>query len=378
MTTAEGVWLLEIADAVGLSSPEPGVAGPVLAGTTYIPDVSLTGAADEADWDACTSLAVDRGATGGADAVTFTEAGVTHLTVEPADCPVASVEARPDFVDVEVVEAASVEARFDFDLERAVEQGVADGTVEAAYPADWRPADGEPLALATGATGYLHPRVFLTDTDTSVGWALTGVTVTYTDAEGAVSTVEIVNLPDTFDGLVVADFPAGTELDAALVLPAATLPLGALTLVDPATIASVEIVAGYAVDPETGLRQPLGARAVSRDAAGAVIYGAAVEWTFEGPIEVGAAGGNLSPEYAGLTPGCVEELVDYAATLTATVNGISASAPVTWSVGAPSVCAAPEVVTEDKAGECGCDAGGAMTGLFGMLAALAAGVRRRG
>jgi hypothetical protein len=104
-----------------------------------------------------------------------------------------------------------------------------------------------------------------------------------------------------------------------------------------AEVASVEIVAAYFTDHEAGTSSPAGARAVVRDAAGGLVWGAPVVWSLdEGLLALGDPQVTLpGADYVAIADSCVppsENRGLHAAVLRATLGERSVTKDLDWRV----------------------------------------------
>jgi len=370
-STKNATWTVTAADASWLYPGDDGLER-VLVGTelTLVPE--LRGAEGEADWSTCTRWEAE-GASVVGEAVLFDTVGVATLTLEPEDCPLGGDGESPaaDEAAVEVIPIDGLASGF-YDLEVYVEEGVAEGSHEADYPADWRPAEGEARRLASGNLGWLLPKLEV-DADHGVTYSVPDAIVRYSGDDG--STIDEPVTLATSIPRVMPTGAVGERVSAELVLPAGSLPMGEIEFVDATGIVEADIVVDYPLREDGSRRAPFGARLVSRDSVG-VVYGADVAWAIEGDAAL-AGNFGLAPELTLLAGDCPAEggAATRSATLSAVVNGLSREEQLTWTVTEEDCPVQP--VPDDNAlgatgeggGSCGCDGGAAFPGAGLVLVA---------
>lgn len=347
----------------------------VVAGTSLCPD-----AVAEAEGGAlvteCYTFAGDTWDTD-ARCLTADVAGEVTLRLRPQGCDGYDA----DTLTVEVVEVERVSASVQWLEELAREPGV---LLAEPVPEGLVPDPYDPILVAPGATLVLTPELRDRD-DRRVGWSDPGLGVDWagggveaevvTGRSGVSGQVQVAVEADAYAVLAVST-GAGARWYFATV-EAATPPF-TLDAVIPAVLVS-----------EDGSSQPLGARAVVRDAAGDIVFGAPVTWRSDVfALGSGVDDGLPSSDYAAVTDNCRDPSTlhgEQTAVLVATLDGIDLAASLVWTPPAaagddwtrPAACADADAAAE--ATGCGCASGGAGPGgaVAGMASLLALSTRRR-
>jgi uncharacterized protein (TIGR03382 family) len=343
------------------------------------------------DIGACFDQTVDGGSLPSEDCATADTAGTFVWHFDPvADVAACGADPAtyvpvPDAVTFEVVEASDVTpVLFQWAEDAAGEVLIsADGS---GFPSDWTVADDEVFQVVDGGTLRL-PIVFTHNDDGQhVAWDTTQVDVVVVTTSGTEPTVTVPS-----PGWLTFTAASGGTSEIQVTDGAETWVAGTVVGVD-SDVSSLEIVVAYS-DFDDDEHTPYAARAVLRDATGALVYGAPVVWTVtDGDLVVDPEGvgdegdGELpGPDYAMLGDVCTAPPADApetrTATLEATFGGVTDSVTFTWMapVGDPSsftpdtACGAPQ--DGGEATGCACDQGGASP--WGAAALLAWVVRRR-
>lgn len=310
--------------------------------------------------------------------------GEVRWTLTARACPANDLGWAPtdDALSVTGVAATDVtRAYLTGPLEEALDELVAGGMASAEVPAGWLPEEGEPWRILEGATVTAAARL---------GTAEGGVAWQGSDARLSIGSAAPAEGLVTGDGSVVLAAP-DAPADVVLELAGGTFPLGGIERASAEDAVALEVVPVYLLG-DAGSSLPYGARAVVWDAAGAPLFGAPVTWTVDGDLATGGTGFTTGTEYVAIAD-CLapsDGVGPRTATLTATWNGLSASAPLSWTQRdapeedgdwtIPSACvpeeAAPVVTEGEEKTGCGCATGGGLGGLLPIaLATLAA--RRR-
>ncbi len=236
---------------------------------------------------------------------TLEQTGWVGADYTPRDqCPYESVRSFvvPDRIRLEVVPPIDLRAKIEWPLESVAQRGLHPGP-RGAFPSDWITPPGEPLRLVPDReVGFA---IVVTDSEgRPIAWDPSQGELLAMSSGGATRSVGVD--PD------VGSWPIASEVGSvtrfALARPMVAQPV--IEVVAAEAPASIEIVAAYETsrefsDPAWG--NPIGARAVVRDAHGNVVVGAPVEWDLvEGQLALTHEWGPLSPpEYVDLHDGCV-------------------------------------------------------------------------
>jgi len=376
---------VEVADpeTVDLVAKDGGPS-PLLAGTTLCPDLSAGTETPEGDYDrlACFAQSFEGPIVVNGECLTFDTPGVVDWTFTAQTCPGNEFGYTPvdDHVAIEVVAAGTVSGGLPMRLEDSVEAAEAEAAaggegsgVTVDRPEVWRVADGERVRIVARSAYDLEPRLTTAE----------GVPVAWKD--GALTSADDNATILEVEQPVVGRFRVLTEAGAASALTleagGAAIPVGEVEGVPVSDVASLEI-ALVRLEGD-GLSMPVAARAVTKDADGAVILGAPVAWRFAPMLLTPGPGSGLpGADYVTFTDACADPGTTFGeqrGRLTASLGLLSDSVEVVWT---PRLDAAPsEGWARDEACDttCGCATGGAgnATALAALLG-LAAMARRRG
>lgn len=349
----------------------------------------LTDIATDASVEACYTLGGDPSVWNDTNGcLTPVVAGSVALVLTGVPCTIAGVDftAVDDTLTLEALGAADVYASIQWLEEQAQVPDL--GLVEP-IPSDTYPADGAPLRVASGGSMLLTPELRRVADGLLVGWSDGQLSAT---VEGSSVVVTTPLDDDGVGGTVQIDVAAGADAVVRIGMDGAgTWPLTPVVAdAGPYTIDTVyvAVIAG-----DDGMSQPLGARAVVRNAAGDIVFGAPVTWSSDLlPVTTGIAAGLPSSDYASVSDECRDPNTvsgEQHATVTATLDGQAVSAELVWTPapGDGSTWNPPEgcgidVDEEKETPACGCAAvggpGGPGVALGALLAALlGAMVRRR-
>jgi MYXO-CTERM domain-containing protein len=310
-----------------------------------------------------------------ADCLALTGAGTVDWTFTPQACPGNDFGYAPvdDHVAIEVVAPDAVEGRLPMRVEELAESLADDPGVRLDHPDGWRLADGEPLRLVAGQPFDVQPALRTIADGVPVAWedgTLRSDGTTVIDAEEAVGMFRL---------LATKGETAALTLDVA----GTPFPVGTIEGVAESAVASIEIALAFAQDPDTGISSPYAARAVLRDADGALLFGAPVSWRFPKlRLATGPENGFPGRDYVSFSDECTDPATtigEQHGTLVASVAGVSASTELVWT---PRLEAAPQdgwAAAEDcqPPALCGCASGGPTPGGFTLLGLVALARRRR-
>jgi hypothetical protein len=336
------------------------------------------------DIAACFAPSVEGGSVSG-DLCAIAETPGTFVwhfdpVVDVASCGADPATYTPtaDEVSFEVVSTTEVRPV----LLQWAERGAEEALVPAgdAFPDDWMVEEGEPFQVVAGGRLQL-PVAFLTsDDDRIVAWDSNEV---FVEVVTNVGDNPDVSMPQP--GVVAITPTLGSVNEVFVTVRSDTWVAGTVVGVSPEDVASLEIV--VALLDDDGHASPFGARAVLRDADGALVYGAPVTWRLiEGNVllDSDADSGMPGADYVGIRDACVAALPDVSdprsATIEASYGGLTSTATFDWVVPAStgeffpdSECAGQPNGDATEEG-CACD----QSGVPGMgIAALVGWLARR-
>lgn len=402
VTTGRGELVVQAPDLKALG--ENRQTAPMLVGTHTCPDVACRKDCPIAhDPLACFEVSgtdpvsVDNGCW------TFDAPGSGAVLWHAVSCPANAEGYSPndDRLLFDVLAANDVTAAV-FDFEQASED-VLDPGPAGAFPDDWAHRDDRPWTLVAGTPFSFFPWLVAPD-GREVGWTIADAVAEVVPVDGprpeAVAT----------DGRIAVTVADGATADVLFGVGDDRWPLATVTGVPADTIESLEVVVGYALDPLIG-PGPVGARAVARDAAGGVVWGAPVVWSLdEGLLALDHTPGLPGRDYLVVLDRCTppsENGGPHTAVLRATLGDLTDTAAIVWDVpvglpdlwfeasshcvegepfdpgttdpsttgtGTPTEPGPPEVTPDDEpslirvVGGCSCDTGGGP----GWLAAVGA------
>lgn len=333
----------------------------------------------------CYEQTVEGGVLLNRDCVSAPDVGTLVWHFDPIDdltkcgADPAAYAPLPDRATLTVVPAEEITAAWEQWAEAAAAESLE--PVGVAFPDDWTVAEGEPFHVVAGGTLLLpvvlrHPKwagAVAYDAD------LVQISVVTTGG-----TAPVVTVPHP--GWVRIAPSAGSEGEVRVAVGGQEWVAGRFVGVAPA-IASIEVVPAYVASE--GERLPFGARAVVRDAAGTLLYGAPIAWTVTaGALAIEPGATDLpGPDYAMLRDACLRPPKDAPetrrVTFEARVGEIADAADLSWLVTVPEAPAddfrADAFCQDADAGliGCGCDSGRAGGAPLLALALLAARRRQR-
>jgi MYXO-CTERM domain-containing protein len=339
---------------------------------------------DDAWLRECFDLAAGPGATIDGACMTMDVAGETALEMTAKACELTDAEG-PEFRDDRLpIAAHAIEdlvLTYEDPILRTIHLELDPGPADAFGPAPLRPV-GEPLRVVADGSYTVFPQPALA-VDPSRTIAFTGGTAR------AVTEFTLDSFTANLDGTAVIDLGLDQNARIALDLPAGSLTGDEIRGVDPATAVSMELVVGYqkCADCSTGYGAPSHAIAIVRDADGARLFGADVEFSLDGEA------GNLSAAGAegvvAFEDVCTDaEGDERSATLNASYGQLVASASLEYVCPEADDLQGWDVETVDDDQEdldldlfgCGCstdDRGPGASALFAVVFVLAARRRRR-
>ncbi len=294
--------------------------------------------------------------------------GEAAWTFTAQTCAVPTPDGSP-WIDDEVVftgvSLSSVTASLDHWPERLITEAeqAAPETVDGEVPTDWVPAPGEPLQVVEGAAFTLPLALRHADFEDAVAWDPAAMTVRVGDQE-----LEPV-APGRFAFGEHAG-PLTAEIDGQ------SFALGQIELVPSSAVASLELVTSN-VDNDT-TSQPLAARAIARDADGALVFGAPIAWDLaRGQVALEPGGTLPGEDYTWVRDACEDGAVGKrGATVRARLGELTATAAMRWDLGdeAISLSTGPDPMCEAS---CGCTSASRSPAALGWIAAAVALLRRR-
>jgi MYXO-CTERM domain-containing protein len=360
----------------------------VVTGTTLVPSL-VNDVATGLDVTDCYAISGDPGAwaeSGGR--FTSLAAGAAPLTLAAQACTVngGSFTATDDTLALAAIDPADATAGV-----RWLEDVAQDPSVHLVDPVPdgLVPGTDEPIRVVSGGTLAITPEWRAAD-GTLVGWSDAALG---TSAEGSGMDAEIYRADVDSTGVIRVDVASGADaIVHALLDGSGDWPVAHVVGDDggPYTLDSVVVAV---VVGDDGTSAPLGARAVVRNAAGELVFGADVVWSSDVlQTTSGVETGLPSADYVTLADACRDPSSlegEQHATLTATLDGQAVSADVVWTPAPgdgtewvmPASCETgdSEDTGDTKTPGCGCATGdlAGSTGAIGLLA-VAALVRRRG
>ncbi len=354
----------------------------VAAGTPLCPD-TITDVATGVTVTACYSVEPD-------SAWQIADACYTALTAGPAvlgltaqACTVndAAYTAVSDTLTVEVVPEDAVHAGLVWLEEVANDPSI---TLVSPVPTDTVPADGAPIHVAAGATMLLAPELRRTSDNVVVGWTASGAAGS---ADGSGVSASPSQNDDSDIQIVVA---AGADATVSWTLASGASWPVAEVVADGGPYTLDRVYAGVLED-EDGYSAPIGARAVVKNAAGDIVFGATITWTSDVlDLAPGVAGGMPSSDYVGTSDDCRDPNTvsgEQHAWLTATMDdGQSSTIDVVWTPRpgdgtewTPPAQCLDDTGTGTGGPDCGCaSTSGGPVGALALVAALVGARRRRG
>jgi hypothetical protein len=249
----------------------------------------------------------------------FLDEGQAELRFEPFCDGLLSDRIRFEILHPEEVRARPLE------LELVVEQALAVGA--PGLPP--RQPEGEPWRVVETGWFRFFPRLYNPDTDLDVGFELDELTVATEPESLLVESGEAYGtllLADGLEGSVRAIYQDEDERHSG------EYPLADVVGVAEDEVVSLEVFPVYL--PEGYLREPIGARAVARDADGNLLWGAPVRWSLdEGDLAYGTLDQLLpGPDYVLLDDDCLppEQGGARRAVLRASLGAHTATATLRW------------------------------------------------
>lgn len=346
------------------------VPNPLLAGTRICPTFKVQ--AEDAPEEAraagndCYTDDLPRDADG---CVPLETPGDVRWQITGVEC--AGYTPRSDEITLTVVSDDGVTAAVEQGPEGLVEAGLADGTVIADVPDDWKTEPGEPFRIVADEPFAFSARI----ADASGAVLAWRAERELWQVEGGAS----VTVSGAIYPLVVT-VPLDVEAGISLAVMDPAQHVVEVVGVDGAGIVSLDLVAAFTVGE--GGSAPFGARAVARDAEGNLVYGAPITWTMQGGAAIDADS-NLVPggDYVVFEVPCAEAVGGtLTATLVAEYAGIRVEESLSWVVAEGAACPAADtgIIGEgcEKEEECACGGGGAGT-VLGLFAALLSAGRAR-
>lgn len=291
------------------------------------------------------------------------------LTAVPCEVDGAAFTAEDDTLTVEIVDPASLTASVHWLEEDAL---LPDISLAVPIPTGTFPADGEPLRVASYSTMALTPELRRSVDDERVGWS--------EDQLSAMVDGPAVHASLDDGGRIRIEVADGANADVSVTLTGAGTWLLTHIEADPGPY-TLESVYSAVLAGDDGHSQPMGARAVVRNSAGDLVFGAPVTWSSDVlSVSAGVDAGLPSADYAGLADECRDPNAlsgEQRATLTASLDDQSISAEVAWNPapGDGDVWTAPDGCEDENSNDkltpsCGCAAGRGDEGALGVILAL--------
>ncbi|MDP2306305.1 MAG: MYXO-CTERM sorting domain-containing protein [Pseudomonadota bacterium] len=357
---------------------DDGGPSPFLAGMELCPEISAnldTGSDDDYDALACFNQAFEGPVTLVGECLAFEAPGVVDwtFTARARGCPGNDFGYVPtdDHVAIEVLAAADVEGHLPMLLEEFVEDAEGQAGVAVTRPDGWRIADGATWRIVAEQAFNLQPRLRTRADGAAVAWK-DGTLV----SGGGATVVAQGEL-----GVYRVFTTLGETSTLSLEVGGESIRVGQVEGVPVSAVASLEIAMVQVQSAAAGTSSPFAARAVVRDAAGELVMGAPVRWSFTPLLLVSGADSLPGPDYVVFSDQCTDPASTFGeqrARLTASVGLVSDGVDVVWT---PRTEASPQegwVASEDcQTSACGCTTGGPTQGGLAMLLGLLALVRRR-
>ncbi|MEZ4239596.1 MAG: hypothetical protein R3F59_26255 [Myxococcota bacterium] len=404
--TREGTLVVDAQDVSQLGTLS--FPGPMLRGTRTCPAVQCTTGCGlpMPQLLSCYDLGVaGPGSLGVGPCFTFDSQGAVTWTFTPRACAVAGFDPVPDTITFPVVTAATVSPSV-VEYEGLAEAFLHPDPAIGHFPPRWRHVPQERWQLA-GPFQFTVALLRATDLST-VGFSLADQAL---DVEGSPEVTAV-----TRGRAIEVTAPPGRQASLQFRVGAATwqAPVARVIGVSPDDAASLQVVVGY-FEASDGDLLPAGARAIVRDDAGDLVWGAPVVWSLDAGLLALDGSGMPGADYVQLSGACVDPATDAGhhdallrATLQTAGGTLTATAPLSWdstpdpadpgftpdptcveghppdtggsgtTTGTPPDTGAPEPTVRAASGRCGgCSSAGA-TGW--LLAPLLAGLwsRRRG
>jgi hypothetical protein len=315
-----------------------GETAPVLEGTETCPLLLCLGdCPQQADALECFSVVAGEGMEIVGSCWQFPAPGPARVDFLTQPCAANDEGYSPvdDGLSFQIVSAAEVEARTT-DLEALVAAFLSPGP-HGAFPDDWGQPEGEPWQIVEGQLFRLMPMLMLGGQE--VAWTLEQGGGSAVSAAGA---TPLLSYAPRELSVIVEE---GAEAEIFFEVAEHSWPLAQVVGVSSDSPASLELVAAYFVDPETGGTEPVGARAVVRDAQGQLVWGSPIVWTLQqGVLAVGEPFVTVpSADYLLLDDNCVppsQNAGTHTALLSASVDGLTATIELEWTV--------PEGLTDES------------------------------
>ena len=299
------------------------------------------GGLDCSNVGACLQWQVDGTDLGPERCMPDTQPGSSVLDIVPVDCANAP-ELMADSRTFEWVETSRLVPNAEDYWTRLAERGVAEGMARTVpeWRADWLQPEGQAWTLVADQPYSLYVTVD-DDQGRPVAWdPKNGAFDIAATGSGNMSG----RTGKPYATITLSDGTAGT---LRYTLNDQTWDIGGLETVRLDEVASLEIVAGLLLDPESeaNYESPLAARAIARTADGRAVYGAPVTWTLDaGAILLTTQDAQEDDTGIPPLPGPDHVLLEdvclppeagpsqRSATLVATVGEVSASLDLIWAV----------------------------------------------
>jgi len=360
----QGQWMIDSSHLVTGAHQGFGGDGAVLTGTPFCSIPTFQGEVPEGFGTSqvladCVEQSIAGPAGWDDSCLLLEEAGEVTWYLDPTDCPLqeSGLNLQADRIVFEVADPAQVQAE--------VQQWVEDYAVESlqldpASPAGWTNPPGDPFRLMAQQRVLLYLRLTDPETGGSVAWKAEDGAISATARAGSFQRTDSGE-DAGWVGLVLGE---GAQVDLELAVNDRSWAAGTVEAVDRDAPASLEIVAGYFIgDGDAEQRAPFGARAVVRDANGALIYGTPVTWKVtDGALSVAPGSGNTADQmpgadYAVLADVCVDPVEndgERTVVLEASYGELTDSLELTWTVQAGSADETWEPGEQCQYGGCQC------------------------
>lgn len=260
----------------------------------------------DSPFDRCYAVTLDGAAVEDGACVTLDVPGEIVYDFTPlATCPIDQIVDLivPDRYRLQVVGPDGLRGRLEWYEENQAEIWLSPGP-RGSFPSDWVPPADAPLQLVPDV--QVPFSVIVVDASGErAAWDLEQGRVLESRNGGAAR--ELTSIPD-YAGYFPVSISEGDRSTLSLALPGVELPVAEVVATPADAAASLEVVVGYwpQEDPAQWTN-PVGARAIVRDADGRAILGAPVRWTLiEGHLVTGPIDDELGtpPEYLAISDDC--------------------------------------------------------------------------